>query len=168
MPEREAVVHLRVLMDDVATEDQLGTAHQTEDALLEKYAWQLDRGAQGNKTADIQRYYEGGSVYYAHVEPTQEAVDGLEDLPVWVDDYTKEYIPRHGIMGETSDKMFIFYDLIGDKAESDDVIVYDGDEYSVASIWYDSASGRCEVRGKLAGQDTRPARQAPGGGRPRA
>lgn len=128
---------------------QMGVGQETEKMLLEKYAWQMDRGVQGNKTASVVRSTESGGVSYAHVEPSYTQVEGLTDLPVLVDDYSRAYVDRHGAQSTDAERMFVFYDVTGD-VMNDDVIQYDGDEYEVVNVWKEAESGRCEVRAKLA------------------
>lgn len=127
-----------------AASSELGPNAEVMQYLQQKRAWQKDRGAQGNLTADVLRYSESGGAAYYLVEPTYTQTSGLTALPCYVDDEPEEYKRRFGSMVEDATYTFVFYDVTGGITEHD-VILHGGVEYAVLSVWHDEASGRIEV-----------------------
>lgn len=134
------------LPSSVASDDQHGDNLGKQSALLEKYAWQQDRGVQFNLTASILRYTFTGGNAYIHDRGTQTQVTGLDDLACTVDNFTTDLAKKFGGIAEAGDKLFVFYDV---EVVSSDRISYSGDIYEPISVWYNAESGRCEVQSRL-------------------
>lgn len=115
--------------------------------LQQKRAWQKDRGVQGNLAADVLRYTESGGAAYYLTEPTYAQTSGLSAVPCYVDGEPEAYERRFGSLVEEATCTFVFYDVAGGITEQD-VILQDGTEYTVLSVWADEASGRIEVLAK--------------------
>jgi hypothetical protein len=136
----------------VSGDDAVGDDYVVQEGLRAKEAWQLDRGVQGNRTADIRRVTESGGVAYRGIEPTYTAVAGLSGLNVAVYGELRRLERKYGSIFEAGDREMVFYNV---ELVADDVIVYDGDEWRVVggTVDYHSPTGRCEVLAKMSVPD---------------
>lgn len=138
-----------ILPDTSVSADHLGTKTEKQGYLEQKRAWQMDRGIQGNKTADILRFTESGGSAYAHVDPTYTQVPGLSGLNVYAEERPRVIESRFGGLYETGDILFIFYDVTGGIGRQD-VIRFESQDYNVIEILDEPRSGRYEVLGRKA------------------
>jgi hypothetical protein len=135
----------------VAGSNQHSDGVGTEEALLEKYAWQQDRAIQFNPTLAIYRFSLGGAYDPAtHQRGTWTLVPNLSAIPCWTDDFSFEWQRRFGATEKTGAKVFVFYEtaaLTG--LVSNDQIRFDDVLYEIIELNHDTDTGRFEALGHI-------------------
>lgn len=138
------------LPSSAASGNSEGDSFGKEHALIEKHAWQQDRVADFNPTADILRYTTTGADPSIRSKGTQTLVDDLSGLACSVDDFTIHFARKYGAVSKEGDKLFTFYDV---EVVSTDRIQYNGDLWFPVNVWYQAETGRCEVQGRIGGAE---------------
>ena len=135
---------------DQASGDWANDEIAIEAWLHEKEAWQRDRAVQGNMIASVMRYTETGGDDVAKVKPTYTLVPSLADLDVFVDTELKRYERKFGTSKVAqADRVFIFYNVTGEKVLVSDEIEYDSASYQIVGLDIEVDSGRVEVLASL-------------------
>jgi len=131
---------------------QHGDELDKQRSIEEKYAWEQDRGWRNNPTCDVLRYTVAGEDAAAGITGTETLVPNLSGLRCSVVTEIKEISQKYGDVAMEGDRQFVLYDV---QVVSTDLIEYDGQIYSPVggSIWYNAASGRCEVLARIHGDD---------------
>ena len=137
------------LPNSVAGSDQHADVMGTEKALQEKYAWQQDRATQFHPTLTVYRFTKTGADAATHQKGSWVTTK-IKDVPCWHDDITLAWTRRFGATETTGDKVFILYETDELTAIYDeDVLNFDGREYSISEFNHDEDSGRIEILAEL-------------------